>query len=285
MKSVTWKKGIFFLGTFFVLSLAGCVPKTENMSWKETAETVGTSPLYTLSEADLNNEAEHPTEIVFEEGEDIYLIEEAGDYLLTGKETGQIRIDVQDEKVHLILDDAELRSLHGPAIYVKSAAKVVITVPEGSSSTVQDSAYYDSYADAKACIFSEDDLTFNGGGELHVYGYAKDAIKSKDILKILDTELLVQSKGRGICGNDGVIVSRAAVDIQCEGSGIYTKKQNKESKGFVDIRESAANIIAGKYGIDAAGDLYINEAQVSVFGVIQNIECYGTQYIQEGCLE
>lgn len=274
-----WKKGILFLGTLLMLNVAGCASETPGEPEKETADT---SDLYTLSEADLNSEAENPMEIAFEEDGDVYQIEEAGAYILKGKQKGQIQIDVQDERVHLILDDAELRSLHGPAIYVKSAAKVVITVPEGSSSTVQDSAHYDGYADSKACIYSEDDLTFNGSGILRIYGYGKDAVKTKDTLKVLDTELYIQSKGRGLCGNDGVVIKKAVVDIQCEDTGIYTKKRNK---GYVDISNAGVNVIAGKYGIDAAGDLSVSESSASVFGVIENITCQGTQSIEEGCLE
>lgn len=284
MKGLTRKKAFLFIGVLLAWSLAGCVAETEAPSAEETKECSDNSVIYTLSDADLNNGAENPEEIVF--GEDgICLIEESGEYTLTGKQTGQIRIDVQDEMVHLILDNAELHSLHGPAVYVKSAAKVVITVPEGSSSVVEDTAYYDGYTEEEACIYSEDDLTFNGSGTLRVNGYGKDAVRTKDTLKILDTELLVQSKGMGLRGNDGVVIKDAVLDVQCEGNGIYTKKKDKENKGFIDITGGTVNIIAGKYGMDAAGDVHIRESSVSLFGVVQNIACSGTQYIQEGCLE
>lgn len=243
---------------------------------------------YTLisknTDADLDVTFDNPTRIEFGD-EQTYIIDTAGEYILTGSCQGQIQIDVQDQIVQLVLDNVELRSPKGPAIYVKSAAKVVITIPVNSSSILMDSTDYIGYEDARACIFSEDDLTINGGGEMQVYGYCKDAVRTKDILKILDVSLSVKAKGTGLRGNDGVSAQNANLDLQCEGTGIYTEKENKEKKGFVEISEGSVSIIAGEYGIDAAQNVYIQGCVAEIYGTLQDILCLGEQYIQEGCLE
>ena len=238
-----------------------------------------------LTDADTNVSLENAGEIIADGAQSTYIIDEPGDYLLKGKYEGQLQIDVEDEIVHLILEDAELTPKEGPAIYVKSAAKVVITIPENSSSVLVDSANYKESANAKACLYSEADLTINGGGNLRVYGYYKDAIRTKDTLKILDIQLTVQAKGDGLRGNDGVLLQTKALEIQCEGTGVYTEKEGKADKGFVSMSGGTVNIIAGRYGVEAAENVYIKDCTANIFGVVQNISCKGNQYIEEGCLE
>mgnify|MGYP003312536926 CR=1 FL=1 len=271
------------VGISAMLFFTGCASDDSPDTGNEKEFNIDFGEIYTLSDADLETRTENGTDIVFS-GEEVYLIEEPGTYRLTGECTGQLQIDVQDEMVHLVLQDVEMKSSNGPVIYVKSAAKVIITVPEGSSSILTDSGYY-AEDTAKACIYSEDDLTINGSGSLQVNGYYKDAIRTKDTLKILGTNLTVQAKGDGLRGNDGVIIRTSALDIQCEGTGIYTEREGKENKGFVDMASGTVNIIAGEYGIDAAENVYIHNCQADIYGIVQNISCSGEQYIEEGCLE
>lgn len=265
------------------LLLCGCAAEEingqEKTAWYDTVESCP------ITDADLDVTQNNPKEIGFEGNQQAYVIDSAGDYIISGKCDGQIQIDVQDRIAHLILDNAELQSRNGPAIYVKSAAKVVITIPEGTTCIIKDSPDYDGWEKARACIFSEDDLTINGGGTLQVYGYCNDAIRTKDVLKILDVNLDMTTKGTGLRGNDGVLIQNANLSIQCEEIGIYTEKENKETLGFVDISGGTVNIIAGEYGISVAQNLYIRECRADVFGVIQDVLCSGEKYIEEGCLE
>jgi len=272
----------YFLLIFMVLFLTGC--SADEMEKQEENSAYKYSEICRISDADLGVTPNNPTSISFGE-EQIYLIDSAGDYTISGECEGQIQIDVQDEIVHLILEDVEMQSKKGPAVYVKSAAKVVITIPENTTCILMDSTDYTGYEDARACIFSEDDLTINGGGELQVYGYYKDAIRTKDVLKIIDVDLKVKTKGTGLRGNDGVLIQEAELDVQCEGTGIYTEKENKENQGFVGISGGSADIIAGEYGIDAAQNVYIHGCVADIYGTVQDIICSGEQYIEEGCLE
>ena len=270
-----------FLPLFIILFLTGCstdkvVTQEEDFQYAEVCK---------ITDADLDITTEDPTEIVFEENQEIYIIDSAGNYILSGECEGQIRIDVQDQIVHLILDDVKMQSKNGPAIYVQSAAKVVITIPEDTDCILMDSTDYTGYEDARACIFSEDDLTINGGGDFQVYGYYKDALRTKDVLKIIDVNLDVRAKGTGLRGNDGVLIQSENLNIQCEGTGIYTEKENKEKWGFVDISGGTINIIAGEYGINAAQNLYIHKCVADIYGTVQDIICSGDKYIEEGCLE
>ena len=280
-------KEVFLTGLCVIclLGLMGCSSNDGIKDGDTGIEEIDYNQIYTLSEADKTIAAEYSTEIVFEDDQEVYLIENPGAYLLKGEHEGQIQIDVQDQIVHLILEDVNLKSYNGPAIYVKSAAKAVITVPEDSSCILMDSAYYANYADAKGCIYSAGDLTINGNGMLQVYGYYKDAIRSKDVLKILGIDLAVKAKDNGLRGNDGVVVQTETLKVECEGTGIYTEKEQKKNQGFVDIASGTIQIIAGEYGIKASENIYIHDCKADIEGIIQNIMCSGKQYIEEGCLE
>ncbi len=283
MKRAVGRKIFIFMWMLPMLLLWGCSP--EDREEAPPGEPADYGKLYRLSEADRNVETAGAEEISFPEGGDVLLIDKAGEYLLQGSHDGQILIDAEDGIVRLILKDAELRSYAGPAIYVRSASKAVLTVPEGSGSIVRDSTNYRGYDDAEACIFSSCDLTVNGGGSLQVYGYYKDAVRTKDVLKLLDVDLEVQAKDTGLRGNDGVAVRTGKLSVQCEGTGIYTKKENRENRGYVDLAGGGIDIIAGKYGVDASENVYIHDCSASIYGVVQNIRCAGEQYVEEGCLE
>lgn len=269
-----------------VLFLTGCtlgsLSNTPNTA--ATAEN-SYSDICELTNADMDDSTDDPVLVSFAEDQTVYTIEQSGKYLFSGSQKGQIQIDVQDQIVHLILENASLQSPNGPAIYVKSAAKVVITIPENSTSVLTDTASYTNYADAKACLYSTADLTINGGGILQVYGYYKDAVRTKDILKILDCKLAIQAKGDGLRGNDGVLIESEDLDIQCEGTGIYTEKEQKAGRGFVDLAGGAIRIIAGEYGIRASENVYIHDCVANITGIIRQISFAGKQYIEEGCLE
>lgn len=281
MKSQALKKGAFFLCAAGLL-LAGCGHQEVVAMPKEEA-VMDYAGIYTITEADRNVSIETAMELIPEQS--VWEIKEGGDYLLKDSYNGQIQIDAGDERVHLILDNVEINSPNGPAIYVKSAAKVIITIPEESGSILKDSPYYDEYPDAKACVYSNSDLTINGSGSLQIYGYYKDAVRTKDMLKVVNTGLKVQAKGDGLRGNDGVVFQGKSLDIQCEGTGIYTEKENKENKGFVDMAAGTIQVIAGEYGIDASENIYLHDCEADIYGIQGNLTCKGAQFVEEGCLK
>ncbi len=264
-----------------LLGVSGC---GETAPESLPSEASPLSHVYTMSPADLQTEHPEAQNITLKENE-VYSITQAGAYRLTGEQTGQIRIDVQDEIVHLILDNAALKSYNGPAIYVKTAAKLVLTLPEGTVSSLTDSSYYEEQPAQDACIFSNADLTINGTGTLNVTGNYADGIRTKDVLKIRKASVTVRAKGHGLRGADGVALEDAQADLQCEGSGIYTSKENKPGRGFAAVSGGSLTIIGGEYGMQVAENVYIQTCKASIYGVLGNIDCQGERHIQEGCLQ
>lgn len=216
--------------------------------------------------------------------EEVYRITEPGCYKLFGELDGTIQIDVEDQLTHLVLNGVVVESSQGPAVEVLSASKVFITLQEGSENFLLDAATYPKASDANACLSSSCDMTINGAGSLHVYGYYKDAIHSKDVLKILGGNLIVQAKRNGLRGNDGVVVRCESLDVQSEKNGIQSTKFGEGAKGNIEIYGSICSVIGGEYAISCASDLYIADSSIYALGVLADMKVDGTSAIEEGNL-
>lgn len=258
-------------GQFLNATVGGNMETPQNTVAAETS-------LYEITEADRNTRGDNPIDVTLEEIPDGLLqITEAGTYRISGNTSnGKIIISVDDDQiVHLILNGIELHSEDGAAIYVENAAKVVITLAEGTENTIADSVNYNDAVEA--CIFSNCDLTINGSGRLNAYGYFHDAIRSKDSLKILNTNLFVKAKNNGVRGNDGVVIEDSIVDIQSEGIGIKTISD----KDFVVIRGGECKIIAGENAICSENYVLIEGCVKDFHSVEEVIRCNGEKHINE----
>ena len=137
-----------------------------------------------------------------------------GTYLVRGSCNGQLVVDVKDADVYLLLDGVRITSPDGPAIYVKAADKVVMTLADGTESTLTDSAVYtlpNGEDEPNGALFSKEDLSINGTGTLRVIAQYDDGVVSKDSLVIADANIIVTSKGDGIRGKDSVTL------LSCDG--------------------------------------------------------------------
>lgn len=216
--------------------------------------------------------------------EQTYRITEPGCYLLSGELDGMLQIDVEDQLIHLVLNGVVVESNYGPAVEVVSANKVFITLEEGSENFLMDAAIYPKNTDADACLSGDCDITINGSGNLYVYGYYKDAIHSKDILKVLGGSLFVQAKRNGLRGNDGVVIRCEELDVQSEKNGIQSTKTGENAKGNIEIYDSVCSIIGGEYAITSSADLYIADSDIYAMGILGDIKVKGTDAIEEGNL-
>lgn len=198
-------------------------------------------------------------------------IGKAGTYLLSGKlGQGKLVVSVcEDEIVHLIFDGVEIKSAEGAALYVENAAKVVLTLKEGTENTLSDGPGYDD--EIKACIFSNTDLTINGSGFLAVYGYHADAVRTKDQIKLVGTRIYVKSKKDGIRGNDGVIIYDSEVEAECEGTGILSAG----AEDMVVIQGGSCKIIAGENAVAANRYVSISDCRTDLYAVLENVRCDG----------
>ena len=196
--------------------------------------------------------------------EDIELTEsmtitEEGVYNLTGTINGSVKVNTTDN-VKLILNNVNITSNDGPAIYIEKADDVIIYLKDGTSNTLEDSSTYSStYTDIDGVIFSTSDLTFDGTGSLMVKANYLDGIVSKDDLKIKSGNYEITSTDDGIRGKDSVYILDGTFDITAGGDAIKSTNDTDSDKGFILIGNGTFNINADLDGIDAQTKLLIKD--------------------------
>ncbi len=185
-----------------------------------------------------------------------------GTYILSGSlSDGQIVVNSSDDTpVILLLNGAAIASSGRPALYIKDAKKVILTLAEGTQNSLTDSSKYSGSADENdpnAALFCQSDLTINGKGSLTVTGNFNNAVNCRDILKILNCSLNIGSIDDGIIGRDAVIIENANITLDVEGDGIKATNEEDKNLGYLSVNGSAINVTAGNDGLQAETNLYI----------------------------
>lgn len=204
-------------------------------------------------------------------------ITNAGTYIISGRlDNGQICVNTSDtEKVKLILNGVAVNCTDGPAILVESAQKKVILYSanesvnvfmDGEDYIVPDEEQTEGNIYPNACIYSVDDLKFDGTGEIYVTSKCGKGINTKDDIEMCGGNLYVTSVDDGIRGNDSFEMSGGYVFIKSEGDGIKSANTDTEGKGYINIKNGQIYIQCAFDGIDAATDL-------SVLGGLITLKC------------
>ena len=204
-----------------------------------------------------------------EVGDGYIKIENGGDYVLSGDYSGQIIVE-SEENVHLILSGVTVYNPMFP-IYVKSAKNVCITLATGTVNTISDSSEY-TYEDGEnepaAAVYSKDDLTINGDGELIVNANYDKGIHSKDDLKIISGKITVTSVGDAIKGKDCLLIKDGEITITTGVDGLKSNNNTNEEKGYVIIEGGKINISAGDDAVHAESWLIVYGGEINI------TECY-----------
>ncbi len=198
----------------------------------------------------------------------VVTVTSAGTYLISGTlKGGQILVDTADEeKITLILNGVSVACSDGPAVLIKSAPKKVgfytaagsVNIfSDGSGYVVPDEEQVEGEIYPNACIYSCEDMDFDGEGELHVVGNADKGINSKDDIKIKGGTLVLTSVGVGIRGNDSVTVRGGTVTVEAGGDGIKSANTETEGKGFLTVEGGSLFVTAKGDGLSAATDLTV----------------------------
>ena len=212
-------------------------------------------------------------------------ISSKGTYILSGQlENGQIIVDADDEKVQIVLDNADITCEGSAALYVKSADKVFLTSAKDSENTLAstgDFANDDSDDNIDGATFAKDDITINGQGTITVTCEADHGIVGKDDVRVTGGTLVVEAKGHAIAGKDSVRITGATIDITTEDDGIHAGSSDDDDAGFVYIESGNISISAGDDGIHANGECRIAGGDIDITKSYEGIE--GAQiYVTDG---
>ena len=197
-----------------------------------------------------------------------YSITSGGTYTLTGDITDiMVTVDADNADVNLILSGVTIRNSNGPAIYIREADKVTITLAEGTVNTLSDGASYtvtDGDSNLDAAIFSKADLTINGTGTLNLTGNYKHGIVSKDDLIISSGTFRINAAKVGLNGKDCVKINSGDITIQAGSDGIRSDNDEDTSRGYVYLYGGSIDIVSGNDGIQAETVINVEDVELAV---------------------
>jgi hypothetical protein len=209
-------------------------------------------------------------------------IQNAGTYLITGTlDDGQIYVDCVDAgTVTLILKDAHITNDDSACIYIKKTQEAVITLYEGTTSTLTDGSVY-KYSNPEdnepdAALFSKEDLTINGTGSLVVDGNYSNGIVSKDSLTIDSGSIQIDAVRHGIKGKDKLVVNGGNITVNALRDGIKSTNYENTSVGYIEINGGTLNIMSEDEAVQAVSYISFNGGEVSLRSTNNGIKSDGS---------
>lgn len=202
--------------------------------------------------------------------ENCVIIEKAGTYVVSGTSAnGQIRIEAgEGELVHLVLHGVTLSNETTSPVYAPEKCKLVLTLEEGTTNVISDGSQYvyetEGEDEPDASIFTKGDLTINGSGRLEVTGNYQSGIRSKESLKVMSGDILINARGDGLKGRDAVIIRDGNLDIRSGKDGIKSNNDEDEEKGYIWIDGGGILIAAEDDGIQAETALIVREGRITI---------------------
>lgn len=225
-------------------------------------------------------------------------ITSAGTYIISGSlSDGQIVIAASDsDKVQLVLNNAEINCNTSAAVYVKSADKVFVTLPAGTTNSLGGGTEYVQTDDntVDGVIFSKSDLTLNGTGTLKIDADYRHGIVTKDTLCITGGTYVIDAVKTCLAGKDGIKILDGSFTLTAgskglnsgndddarEGSiyiagGTFTIKSEDDSihaDGSCIIAGGTYTIAAGDDGIHANYDTIITDGSITITDSYEGVE-------------
>jgi len=190
-------------------------------------------------------------------------IEEAGTYEISGTlSNGSIYVNVDNEsEVHLILKGVKVHNKTSAAFYSKKAAKVTVTLEEGTENVFSDGVAYvfePEEDEPDATFFAKHDLVIEGEGTLKVTANYGDAIKGKDSLYINGGVIEVDAVDDGITGRDLLHISGGVITVRSESDAIKSSNDVDPTLGNVIIDGGVLTLIGDSDDIQAENRVIIN---------------------------
>ena len=186
----------------------------------------------------------------------IITITEGGDFTVTGTaDDAMIQVNAKD-KVKLRLSGMSLTNTDGPAIFFENAEKAFITITEDTENYLADGDEYS--VDAKATLFSNDDLEIKGKGTLTITGNYKHGIASDDDIKIENGTINITANVKdGVHANDDIEITGGDITVSAIKQGFQAEENFIISNGSVTVIKSTE-------GIESGGSITIDGGEMDI---------------------
>lgn len=180
-------------------------------------------------------------------------ITEEGIYIITGSANNfTVRVEAgKEEKVQLILDNANITNSNFPVIYIVSADKCFITTNNESSLSVTGTFTSDGDTKTDAVIFSKDDIVLNGTGVLNINSSYGNGISGKDDIKITGGTYYITSAKDSIEANDSIAIYDGTFHITSSKDGFHSENDDDDTVGWIYIQNGSFTIKAVSDAIQA----------------------------------
>lgn len=192
----------------------------------------------------------------------------AGTYVISGTlSEGQIVVEATDnDKIQIVLDNADISCDKSAAIYVKKADKVFVTLADGSENYLSGGSEYVQSDDntVDGVVFSKSDLTFNGNGVLSISANYKHGIVSKDTLCITGGTYSVRSVSTCISGKDGIKISDGTFTLNSDNKAIKSENEDDTKLGNIYIAGGTFTIKSEDDAIHAGGSLVVDGGNMTI---------------------
>lgn len=197
----------------------------------------------------------------------VVTITHEGTYVLSGSlSDGQIVVRAnKDEDVRLVLEDVSIASESAAPLYVAQADKVIVSLPEGTKSTLTDkqTAQDEEGREITAALFARSSLTINGSGSLVIRAGARDGIATKDTLKLTGGTLDIEAVDDGIVAKDRALVRGGDISIVCAGDGVKVTGTEAD-QGYYYMEGGMLRIEAAGDGIQAASSVLVAGGEIEM---------------------
>ena len=285
------KKWTFLLTTIATLSLVtACAQSTSNSTTSNTATTTTSTTnakktsYFTDKDYDTSYDEKSASTVTLSgstatvSGEGVAVsdstitISKSGTYVISGQSDGvQIKIEAEKtDDVHLVLNGVTMTNTNA-AISAKSAGHVYVTLVDGTTNSLSDSAT-NSDEKADAALFSKVDLTINGSGTLNVDGKKSNAIKANDTLHITGGTFNITSVGDAFNVNDELNITGTTMTVDAKEDGVKVDNDDDTSVGTMYLSDNTITVTAGDDGIHASGDLVIDSGTYTVKNSTEGLE-------------
>lgn len=198
---------------------------------------------------------------------DVITITDEGTYLLSGTlSNGQIIVDADSKKVRLVMDGVSINCDTSAALYVKQADKVFVTLADNSKNQLSNKEDFVAIDDNSidSVIFSKDNLTLNGNGQLEINAVFGHGIVSKDGLRITSGTYQVTAAEHALEGKDRVAILDGTFTLTAGKDGIHSDNSDDTTKGDVFVQDGTFTIEAEGDGIDASHILQIEDGDFQI---------------------
>ena len=211
-----------------------------------------------------------------------------GTYVISGEcANGQIIVELNKaDKAQLVLMGLNLTCLDSAPLYVASADKVGLTLAEGTVNTFSDGTAYTVKMDKQptACLYSRDDLSINGKGELIVNANVNNGIGTSNDLKIISGTVTVTAANNGLKGNDSIAIMGGKITVTSKDDGIKTENDTDPGKGYIYVEGGDITITCADDALQATQDITVAGGHLTVNAGGKTINCDGSQDILSGSI-